>query len=436
MKKLLCIILAVVLMCTLSVSAFAEGTGAATDGDKIVIDNLALLPEGEAAVVYENEGMKLLIPLEYDELLVTEVPENSPDGTLFTVSEKASVEAAGGEDGAGRLFSIVRISKEKMQEMRCDDMSGNEIFARDADENYYVYRHPTDVRFFRESYENVETDMQIWSELNEWAWGTVRDSFVKENGSLTAERYGNSELEICLARICFADETGYTISTTEFGPKEPGLVDPVPFAGRLMNGVSYELVDGEEAPDGEYVVLNFPEIGCRFDFFRMEGKENYIRWVWGEDYELLYRAVFDDEAVKASEVMSEWYDALVIDEEMRALGFRPDDLVGTWSEKIAGRGVITITKGEAPDTYEVEIGWSAGATESCCWRMTAKPAACNAIRYEDGSMTTIVLDDNGGDTETVNYTGGTGVFRLNSTNELVWEDETGHAGDDTLFINE
>ena len=49
--------------------------------------------------------------------------------------------------------------------------------------------------------------------------------------------------------------------------------------------------------------------------------------------------------------------------------------------------------------------------------MTAKPAACNAIRYEDGSMTTIVLDDNGGDTETVNYTGGTGVFRLNSTNE-------------------
>ena len=321
MKKLLCIILAVVLMCALSVSAFAEGTGAATDGDKIVIDNLALLPEGEAAVVYENEGMKLLIPLEYDELLVTEVPENSPDGTLFTVSEKASVEAAGGE------------------------MSGNEIFARDADENYYVYRHPTDVRFFRESYENVETDMQIWSELNEWAWGTVRDSFVKENGSLTAERYGNSELEICLARICFADETGYTISTTEFGPKEPGLVDPIPFAGRLMNGVSYELVDGEEAPDGEYVVLNFPEIGCRFDFFRMEGKENYIRWVWGEDYELLYRAVFDDEAVKASEVMSEWYDALVIDEEMRALGFRPDDLVGTWSEKIAGRGVITITKG-------------------------------------------------------------------------------------------
>ena len=167
MKKLLCIILAVVLMCALGVSAFAEGTGAATDGDKIVIDNLALLPEGEAAVAYENEGMKLLIPLEYDELLVTEVPENSPDGTLFTVSEKASVEAAGGEDGAGRLFSIVRISKEKMQEMRCDDMSGNEIFARDADENYYVYRHPTDVRFFRESYENVETDMQIWSELTD-----------------------------------------------------------------------------------------------------------------------------------------------------------------------------------------------------------------------------------------------------------------------------
>ena len=177
LKKLFCIILTVVLTCALSASAFAEGTGAAIDGDKIVIDNLTLLPEGEAAVAYENEGMKLLIPLEYDELLVTEVPENSPGGTLFTVSEKASVEAAGGEDGAGRLFSIVRISKEKMQEMRCDDMSGNEIFARDTDDNYYVYQHPTDVRFFRESYENVETDMQIWSELNEWAWGKVHHQY-------------------------------------------------------------------------------------------------------------------------------------------------------------------------------------------------------------------------------------------------------------------
>ena len=436
MKKLFCRILSIVLACALSVSASADGPGIALEGDRVVIDNLALLPEGEAAVIYENEGLKLFIPLEYDELLVTEVPKNSPDGTIFTVSEKASLEAAGGEDGAGHLFSIVRISKEEMQEMRCSDMSGNEIFAADTDGGYYVYQHPTDVRFFRESYENVETDMQIWSELNEWAWGTVRDSFVKENGSLTAERYGNSELEIGLARICFADETGYTISTTEIGPKEPGQVDPNPFAGRLMSGVAYESVDNEEAPDGEYLVLNFPEIGYRFDFFRMEGKENYIRQVWGEDYEMLWRAAFDDETVKASEVMSEWYDAPVIDEEMRALGFEPDNLVGTWSEKIAGRGVITIRKGEAPDTYEVEIGWSGGAAESCFWRMTAKPAACNAIRYEDGCMTTIVLDDNGGDTETVNYTDGTGVFRLNSTNELMWEDETGYAGDNTLFISE
>ena len=128
-------------------------------------------------------------------------------------------------------------------------------------------------------------------------------------------------------------------------------------------------------------------------------------------------------------------DALVIDGEMRALGYQPDSLVGTWSEKSAGRGVITITKGEAPDTYLVEIGWSGGAAESCFWQMTAKPAACNSIRYEDGSMITIVLDENGGETETVNYSDGTGVFRLNSTNELQWEDETGHAADDTVFIS-
>ena len=68
----------------------------------------------------------------------------------------------------------------------------------------------------------------------------------------------------------------------------------------------------EEAPDGEYVVLNFPEVGTRFDFFLMEGKENYIREVNdGSDYETLYLAAFDDAETRATDVMREWYYAAV-----------------------------------------------------------------------------------------------------------------------------
>ena len=310
-KTVISILLAAVLICTLTVFAFADSGTIEISGDRIVIDNLALLPDGEAAIIHENDGMKLFIPLEYEELLLTEAPKNDRGGVLFSVAEKASVEAAGGEEGAGALFRIVQITEEQTHEIRCSDMSGNEIFAKDGDGNYYVFNHPTDVRFFRESNEKMTEDMPIWTELNEWAWNHVRDTFIAENEGLTAETCGNSDLEIFLARIAYQDDVNYTVSTTEFGPMEPGDVDPAPYLERLMNGVTYEVLRDAEAPDGEYVVLNFPEEGYRFDFFRMEGKENYIRQIWSDDFEMLYQANFEDGNVKASEIMSDWYDALV-----------------------------------------------------------------------------------------------------------------------------
>ena len=78
-----------------------------------------------------------------------------------------------------------------------------------------------------------------------------------------------------------------------------------------MNGVTYEYTD-EEAPDGEYLVLSFPEEGTRFDFFLMEGKENCIREVHeGSDYETMFLATFDDAETRATDVVKEWYYAAV-----------------------------------------------------------------------------------------------------------------------------
>ena len=439
-RTVICIVMLVAAVFSLafcdSVDAAAAGLEIVTENDgTVVVGDLALMPEGEAARVYENEGLKLLVPLEYDDLVLIETPLEDPDGTLFTAAEKASIEAAGGQDGAGALFSICRIDEEQMRRMRCYDMSGSEIFAADLNGNYYVFRHPTDVRFVRENYEDIDADMQQWTELNEWAWNSVRSTFTETNEGLTEARFGNSELEIYLARICWMDETGYTLSTTEFGPKEPADVDPCPFAEKLMNGVVYETLDTEEAPDGEYVVLNLPESGYRFDFFLMEGKENLIRQVWGDGNELLYRADFDDETVKAADVMRDWYDTLVADETMRELGYTPDALLGVWTEKMAGRGEITISRAEEPETYSVEIRWPGSAVESCYWTMTAHVAGCNCIRYENGTMATVIVDENGNDHMTTDYTDGTGSFSLLSTNELVWQDNTGHAGDDAVFVS-
>ncbi|MBQ3405378.1 MAG: hypothetical protein IJG63_08200 [Oscillospiraceae bacterium] len=269
--------------------------------------------EEAAATELVNDGLTLPVPDEYADLLVINVPENDPDGVLFTVCEKASVEAgkAQGHDsdwGDGWLFDIARISQDKMNEMRCYDMSGAEQFARDDEANCYVYMHPTDVRYVREDNDAMAADQEQWTMLNEWA-ATVPEAFMEANSGLTAESHGNSNLDICLARIAFMDDVNYTVSSTAYGPMEPGDVDVTPYLEKLMNGVSYDYVDGGEAPDGEYFVLNFPDEDQRFDFFVAEGEQNFIRRVCG-DYEEFYQATFEDGSTNATQVLSDWYDAL------------------------------------------------------------------------------------------------------------------------------
>ena len=121
-------------------------------------------------------------------------------------------------------------------------------------------------------------------------------------------------------------------------------------------------------------------------------------------------------------------------DEMSMLGYTPDSFIGTWVEKIAGRGNIEITK-ISDGQYRVQINWGSSADEMAVWMMTAVPAESNVLRYTDcyHSILTLREDDSG--TETVEYENGTGELILLSTNELMWQDETGHAGDDALFIS-
>ena len=436
-KKILCLVLTLVMAVSL---AACGGSGAQTvsvSGDSVTVDDLALRPDGEAGRLYENDGLKLLIPLEYDELLLTETLQDNEDGVLFAVSEKASVEAAGSaEAGAGWLFSIGRISEDQLHEMLCYDMSGAEVLARDDEGRYLMYYHPTDVRFFRESNEAMAADQELWTVLNEWAW-TVRDTFLTENSELTSVTRGNTMLDMYLARAAYLEDVNYTVSTTEYGPKEGNGVYAAPYAEQLMsgNGVSYEEADISETPDGEYVVLSFPEDDVRFDFFLQEGKENYVRQVWSGDNQMLYKASFADGTSKASAVMQAWYDTLVADADMSKLGYTPDALLGTWAEKIAGRGTITIREGAEAGSYDVQIHWGSSASETYVWTMTAVPAGSNALRYEDGTLTILTLEEGKEETEDLQYENGTGLFSLNSTNELVWQDDIGHAGDNTVFVS-
>ena len=183
--------------------------------------------------------------------------------------------------------------------------------ADDPTSGYYLYCHPTDVRYVREDNDAMAADQEIWTSLNEWAWNSVRETFLRENPELIAETRGSTSLELSLARISYKRGTRYSISTTEYGPVEPAedTFDPAPWLEKLMSNVHYETIDLAEAPDGEYVVLSLPGENLRFDFFQAMGKENLIREIHGDEEIALYQASFTDDT-KASVVMQDWYDAL------------------------------------------------------------------------------------------------------------------------------
>ena len=117
------------------------------------------------------------------------------------------------------------------------------------------------------------------------------------------------------------------------------------------------------------------------------------------------------------------------------LGSKPDDLVGRWAEKIAGRGVITITK-TCEDGYRVLIDWPSSAFERSIWEMTAAPAgAGGALKYEDAKHYIRTYTSDTDYTDELKSENGSGLFYLNSANEVMWEDKVDNAGENCVFIS-
>ena len=222
---------------------------------------------------YENGGFKLTVPAEFANKVIVETPVDSDDGILFEVSEKASVEAAKAKgsdyDGIGWLFAIGMRDEESFRKMICSDMSGEDPIGYDADGTYYVFFHPTDVRYDRETPEKMQADQDDWTAVVEWG-NTMKDKFMEENAGITKFNWSGTVLEAYLARTAYDKETVYTLSTLEFakdGVLEPNEnVDAEKYFKMMTEDATYEVIDDQDI-DGEYVVLDFPEDEVRFDFF-------------------------------------------------------------------------------------------------------------------------------------------------------------------------
>lgn len=280
----------------------------------------AIMTIGSSAVyagqdkVVDIHGIKFEIPEDIQPLVT--VSEDDPD-MVVSVYETASVEAAKaqGDDypGAGWLFSINIIPESEMQKLRCGAMDGMIPFAED-DDMYYIYCHPTDVRFVRETTEQMKEDQDQWTKLNDWAQEVVRKEILVNNPELDTVTYSNTGLDIYLAKIAFEPDTKYEIRTLQYPDLDASTLKENDYIDDLTEDVYYDTVTDVEEPDGEYIVLAFDEDGVRFDFFRNPDAANLIREVRtaddGEEFVAFYEAHFEDADETAFGIMQKWCDAI------------------------------------------------------------------------------------------------------------------------------
>ncbi|MBQ6927639.1 MAG: hypothetical protein IJQ36_04945 [Oscillospiraceae bacterium] len=377
---------------------------------------------------YRNAGLTLEIQPKYNELVTVETPADDANDILFTVAETASLEA-GKHEGAGWLFSIGTVSEERLHEMLCSDMSGAEAFAKDAEGRYFIKYHPTDVRYERATVEEMRADQAQWTMLNEWAAGAC-DTFADLNG-LERVAYGNTDVDIYLARSIWAAGEKHTLSTTEFGPVDANLADGTPYVERLLK-MGFNYVEGE-APDGEYVVLGFPEQDTRLDFFFAPG--SYVRVVSG-DRETLYQAFWYDEDISIPELMKGWYYAAAEKAGVKEPDTALDPFLGTWAEKVAGRGRVTISRSLVPGKATIEARWPNSASEETTWSMTAVLGEDGKLAYRNGSRIITEYTSSGESWINDVHNGIGGSFYLDEDGSLRWHDDLAERSEDSSFSRE
>lgn len=419
-------------------AAFANPWGLNTVEGAWQEGKAAVAVEAQQIQVYENDGYKLRIPKDYAGLLKVDVLSNG-DGKLFKVSEKASIEAAKkenrGDIGAGWLFTIGKVSESKLQEMLCLDMSGARLFAKDATGNCYIEYHPTDVRFMRDSPKAMKKDAKQWTKLNAWSRTFVEQDFVRDNPGLVSMTADNSDMSMFVANAIYRPDSGYSLSISGNEAVSGQGFSAKSYGEKLIYGVSYQGLDSDKTPRGEYIRLSIPGNSTVIDFFTCEGCENLVREVWEDGTARLYEARHHDTKIKTGEVVREWMEALKVNQEMAQLGYTADSLKGLWIEKIAGRGTITIEDGVKEGTYDVSIHWGSSASEAYVWNMTAEPISSHAIGYSNGKHYIVTFSEDGTESEELKYENGTGTFTLNSANEVMWQDDVDGAGTDTVFVS-
>ena len=245
----------------------------------------------------------------------------------------------------------------------------------------------------------------------------------------------DATLEKDLARIADPKApAAYTLSTTEYGTLNPDGFDPAIFT-ELLGRITLTPADPKEVPEGEYVVLTFPEEKTRYDFFLGEPEQNLIRQVNPDGSEELFRASVPEGMAPVSQIMASWADSLAdtlglvppVEAEMPEKGWVLDSLTGfSWVDDRAELEVFL----EDTDNYKVLISWADSAFETEEWTYACEyDAESQTLRASWVIFDTVTVDENGEEIrENVYEKESQAVFSLNAEGRLAILE----AGDEAL----
>ena len=230
------------------------------------------------------------------------------------------------------------------------------------------------------------------------------------------------------------DEIGYTVANAEYGELQPLDVDPAPYF-TLLQKAKLVAADIAEVPEGEYIVIDYPD-QCRLEFFYADAEKNYVRVVLISDTvaAALCQAVFpEDVSMPASGIMqmyaNELADANGIeyeeDEEdaedyIPEEGWVRDSVYGAvWQDDRASLEVVA-----EGDGFKVLIIWGSSAWETTEWTYACYfDEETQSLKAIGVICDDVVFDDNGNETRTnrLDQECAT-VFALNEDGQVVITD--------------
>ena len=305
------------------------------------------------AKFYEAEGWRLRVPAG----IAKEVQVECGTGNkIFSVSETASLRAAqkSGDDypGAGWLFAIGKVSEGELYEMLCEDMSGRELFAKDGQGGYYIFYHPTDVRYVRQTPEEMQRDQEAWSRLTVWAYKKVRADFVKDNPGLTALEADNSAVGIQLAQILYRGAK-YTLGRTGEEPIDNKGFHSMSYAEAILYGNSFRMVKKVKLPKN-YYTLYLPETQETLTFFKRRG-ECYVRESRPGAEDIFYQALPWKQKEDPVLQIAEWRLALEAAKDMGKMEISPETSNKGWSAALDPKGQVNVTVGQGGGRVAISL---------------------------------------------------------------------------------